>query len=219
MMFYSFAAAVGAAIAYCLYLTFMVVPNEQFMGAVQRVFYFHVPAAFAAYLALFVLFFGSVGYLATSKRSFDALQEAGAEVSFLFGSIMLFTGMIWGNAAWGTPFTFEPRLVSSLLMWLILLGLNLMRWFGDSPRLATHCAALGILGALTIPVVIYSIKLLPQFQQLHPQVVSKGGLSDPLMQQAFYWCSLSVMALAVLLIWIRYRIATADQNYRASSRR
>lgn len=212
MAFLTFTTLVSASIAYTLYLIFMVVPDERVMGAIQRIFYFHVPSAFATYLALLVLFAGALGYLATANKKFDALQQSAAEVSLLFGSIMLFTGMIWGNAAWGTPFTFEPRLVSSLLLWLMLVALNLFRIFGDSPRLPVHAAALGILSCLTVPVVIYSIKLLPQFQQLHPQVVQKGGLADPLMRQAFYLGSFTIMSLSIVFLWLRYRIARIEQQ-------
>jgi len=166
-----FISFVWASITYVLYLTFMIVPDEKIMGPVQRIFYFHVPAAFAGYLALAFLLIGALSYLATHNPKFDALQRSAAEVGFLFISLNLFTGMIWGNAAWGTPFTLEPRLVSSLLLWLLLLSLNVFRSFGDSPKLPTHIAALGIMTCMTVPVVIYSIKLLPQFQQLHPQVV------------------------------------------------
>ncbi|MCB0328216.1 MAG: cytochrome c biogenesis protein CcsA [Bdellovibrionales bacterium] len=212
MKFLSFSLVVSIAVAFILYWIFLVVPDERTMGAVQRIFYFHVPSAFAAYLALTALFVAGLGYLATNNRAFDALQISAAEVSFLFASIMLFTGMIWGNAAWGKPFTFEPRLISSLLMWLLLFSLNVLRAFGDSSKLPTHTAALGILSALTVPVVVYSIKLLPQFQQLHPQVVQRGGLVDPLMRQGFFYSSLVIMALSVLLLWLRYRIARIEQS-------
>jgi heme exporter protein C len=219
MYFLLFTSCVTFALSYTLYQVFMVVPDERVMGAVQRIFYFHVPAAFSAYLALTALLFGALGYLATNDKRFDALQRSAAEVSLLFASIMLFTGMIWGNAAWGTPFTFEPRLVSSLLLWLLLLSLNMVRLFGDSPKLPTHLAALGILSSLTVPVVIYSIKLLPQFQQLHPQVVQKGGLTDPLMREAFYTASFTVMGVALVLLWLRYRIVRLEQESESSLER
>ncbi|MCI5066115.1 cytochrome c biogenesis protein [bacterium] len=218
VIFFAFTLVMAVAIGHILSLIFLGVPDERVMGAVQRIFYFHVPSAFAAYLSLTGLFIGALGYLATEKKSFDALQESAAEVAFLFSSIMLFTGMIWGNAAWGTPFTLEPRLVSTLLMWLLLCSLNLFRSLGDSPRLPTHAAVIGILSCLTVPVVIYSIKLLPRFQQLHPQVVQQGGLSDPLMQTAFYRSSFAVMGLAGLFVWLRYRIARQEQELLAQER-
>ncbi|MCB0320295.1 MAG: cytochrome c biogenesis protein CcsA [Bdellovibrionales bacterium] len=210
-----FAVLVTFAIGYSLFLVFLVVPNEEVMGAVQRIFYFHVSSAFATYIALGAVLLGAAGYLFTEKPSFDALQEGAAEISLVFASILFFTGMIWGNSAWGTPFTFEPRLVSSLIMWLILIGLNLLRWYGDSSRLSTHCSILGILSSLTVPLVVYSIKFLPQFQQLHPQVVEKGGLTDPSMKLAFLITSLSVMGLCIVLIWIRTRIGILERLTRA----
>ncbi|MCB0332151.1 MAG: cytochrome c biogenesis protein CcsA [Bdellovibrionales bacterium] len=203
-----------ALVAYALYLTFLVVPNERVMGPVQRIFYFHVGRAFAAYCSIAVVLVSSIAYLSTYKSSFDIVNHAAGEVGFLFCSIVLFTGMIWGYSAWNTPFRLEPRLISFLLLWLLFLGFNLLRVFGDEEKMGKHCAALGILGAITVPLVVYSIKLLPQFAQLHPQVVERGGLHDSSMKHTFLMASLAVIALQFLLVWFRARIGFIEQKRR-----
>lgn len=209
-LFHSLTLFTFAAIGYALYLTFMVVPNEKVMGPVQRIFYFHVGSAFAAYVAISVVFFCSIGYLATKKSVFDNVLGAAGEVGFLFCTIVLTSGMIWGYSAWNTPFRMEPRLISFLLLWFIFLAFVILRVFGDREKLPIHSAALGIVGTITVPIMIYSIKLLPQFAQLHPQVVERGGLQDPSMRHAFLFTSIALILLQALLIWLRSLIAFAE---------
>ncbi len=207
-----FTAIAAALIAFDLYLIFMLVPNEAVMGAVQRIFYFHVGCAIASYAAIATMLFGSVSYLATRKPWPDALAVAAAEVSLLFCSITLISGMIWGQAAWGTWFRWEPRLVTFLLLWFILVGYNLLRAFGERGRVASHAAVLGIVSAVMVPVVIFSIQLLPSVAQLHPVVVSKGGLKDPLYKVAFHlsWVSLSIFAGALIIIRKRIELLRGE---------
>jgi heme exporter protein C len=197
----------GISIAWALYFVFMVVPNEKVMGAVQRIFYFHVGSAFACYLAFFVVLGCAIWYLATHSLKADFLMEAAGEVGFIFCSICLGSGMIWGYVAWGVPFEPEPRLVSTLLLWLIFLSFSLLRIFGDTEKIRSHSAVLGILGALTVPVVVYSIELLPQFQRVHPRIIDQGGLKSPLFYQGLMYASLALILLEGLLIALRYRLS------------
>ncbi|MCB0340063.1 MAG: cytochrome c biogenesis protein CcsA [Bdellovibrionales bacterium] len=195
-----------ALIGYANYLVFLVVPNERVMGAVQRIFYFHVGSAIACYCSVALVLLGSIGYLATRDSRADAVARAAAEVGFLFCTITLVSGMIWGHSAWNTWFRWEPRLVTFLLLWFLLLAMNLLRVFGDPERTAMHSAVLGILGALNVPLIVFSIDFLPQAHQLHPKVVGTRGLKDPSYYRAL---AVSVFALAVfqfLLVSLRTRI-------------
>ena len=198
-------------IAIANYLIFMVVPNEQVMGAVQRIFYFHVASAFACYLSFGLVFIFSILYLAKKKRIFDSFNVAAAEVGFLFCTIVLISGMIWGKAAWGTWFRMEPRLVTFLFLWLIFLAFNILRAFGVSSFKANHSAILGIVGAVTVPIMVYSIKLLPAYKQLHPQVIEKAGL-PAVMLNTMLFTSLAVIVFQFLLISIRFRIEIRSKN-------
>ena len=207
-----FSLVAGTLVAISLYLVFMVVPGEKVMGAVQRIFYFHVGSAFACYLAFAIVFLASFAYLGTRERKWDALVEAASEVGFVFCSCCLVTGMIWGYSAWNTAFRIEPRLVSTLVLWMIFLSSIILRHFGEPGKVSAHCSVLGILGALTVPIVIYSIELLPQFAQLHPKVIETGGLKDPLYYLGFGVTSLSWIIFQLLLTWFRYRIALLERN-------
>lgn len=212
MLTAAYTLLLGVLLFYCNYLVFLVVPNERIMGPVQRIFYFHVGAATACYVSIAILFLGSVMYLATSGRKSDTLAHAAAEVALLLCSIVLVSGMIWGKSAWNVWFSWEPRLVSFLLLWLLLLAYNVLRSFADSEQVATHSAVIGILSAINVPIVIYSIKLLPTISQLHPQVVEKQGLKDPLFISTMFYCMAGIILLQFLLIFMRYRIGLLEQD-------
>lgn len=191
------AAALTVSVA--LVLVFAVVPNEQVMGAVQRIFYFHVGAAFACYLCLAVLLGAGACFLVNRKQEWDLIGEAAAAVALLFASIVLTSGMIWGHSAWNTWWRWEPRLVSFLVLWLILLSYTLLRRFADrNAQERSFAAVLGIVAAVQVPIVIFSISLLAQSEQLHPQVVAKQGLTDYRYVAAFV---LSSLAMCITALW------------------
>jgi heme exporter protein C len=198
---------VGLLVAYSLWLVFMVVPNERVMGPVQRIFYFHVGSAIACYCSVAVVLLSSLAYLATRNRLFDAFSEAGASVGFAFASIVMVSGMIWARPIWNTWFHWEPRLVSFLLLWLIFVALMLLRRFGDPERTPAHCAVLGVLGAITVPIVVFSIQLLPQIAQLHPQVVANRGLRTPEFRHAWAVTTIAMICFQFFLVYVRARAA------------
>lgn len=195
-----------------LYWTFVVVPNERVMGPVQRIFYFHVGAALACYAACAVMLVAALLSLGNKWMRADATLKASVEVAFLFCSIVMVTGMIWGKAAWNTAFRFEPRLVSFLVLWLMLLGSNLLRTFGDQAKVKQHVAVLAVISALTVPLVVVSIKFLPQAAQLHPQVVQQQGLRDERFSQAMLLGILTMLSLQAWLIWLRSRMAFMEEQ-------
>lgn len=203
---------VFAAILYSNYLVFLVVPNEQFMGPVQRIFYFHVGAAIACYCSFGIVLIAGLTFLAMRDTRADVVARAAGEVGFVFCSIVLITGMIWGHSAWNTWFRWEPRLITFLLLWLIFLSFNILRWFGDAAKVAAHSAVLGILGAVTVPLVVFSINLLPQSAQLHPQVVGNRGLEGPLFEYTMFVAMGSVVALQFLLVWFRTRLGFIEAS-------
>ncbi|RMG41043.1 MAG: cytochrome C assembly protein [Candidatus Dadabacteria bacterium] len=199
-------------ISYANYMIFMVVPNEKIMGPVQRIFYFHVGSAIACYCSFAIVLTASIVYLFTDYKKADLFGRAGAEVGFVFCTIVLLSGMIWGKAAWNTWFRWEPRLVSFLLLWLIALALNVIRIFGDSKNTARHAAVLGIIGAVTVPIVVFSIKLLPAVAQLHPEVVAKRGLKHPDFIKAMFIAMGGLVLFQFYLIWLRAKIAFLEEQ-------
>lgn len=203
-------AAIFLGLVYCHYLVFFVVPNERFMGPVQRIFYFHVGSAIAAYASCATILFSGIYYLATRKKIADIIGQAAGEVGLLFCSVVMITGMIWGHSAWNTWFRWEPRLVTFLILWLILFSFVLLRAFGDPEKVPTHSAVLGIIGSFTVPLVVFSIKLLPQAAQLHPQVVGNRGLKDPSFEVAMFSCMAILVLLQFYLVWLRARLGILE---------
>jgi heme exporter protein C len=210
---YLLVALAGSLLALAQYYVFMLVPNEQVMGAVQRIFYFHVASAMGCYAAFGVVFIASLAFLATRSERADSLALAAGEVGFVLCTVVLFTGMIWGHSAWNTWFRWEePRLVTFLVLWLIFLSFTVLRNFGDPNRIAVHASVLGILGALSVPIVYVSIKFLPQSARLHPEVIERGGLKDPLYWQAFGLSVFAVLMLSALLVLLRYRVDRVERS-------
>ena len=197
-------------ISYSTYLVFMVVPNERTMGPVQRILYFHVGSAFACYCSAAIVLGGGLWYLATREARADRWAQAAGEVGFVFCSMVLFSGMIWGHSSWNTWFRWEPRLVTFLLLWFVFLGFILLRAFGDRSRVAVQSAVLGIVGAITVPLVVFSVYFLPNAPQLHPKEVVVGGLAHPSYRLTF-WCSVfSLILLQFFLVWIRARLGELE---------
>jgi heme exporter protein C len=209
-------ACSAALVAYAQYHAFMLVPNEVTMGAVQRIFYFHVGSAIACYLAFAVVFVSGLAYLATRKSFFDILSAAAGEVGLLFCTIVLISGMIWARSAWGAWFSFEPRLVTFLLLWIIFVAFVVLRAFGDPQRTPAHAAVLGIVGTIMVPIMVFSIKFLPAIAQQHPQVLARRGLGDPRMQEALIISIIAFTCLQGSLIWLRTRIGLVAAAQAAS---
>lgn len=138
----------------------MMGPDGTPLGEAFRIFYFHVPAAWMSFLFLFVSFVSSLMFLARRRLVDDARAAAAAEVGWVFASIVITTGPIWGRAAWGSYWTWEPRLTSFLVLWLMYLGYLIMRAAIDDPeRRARYAAVLSVIAFLDVPIVFFAIKL------------------------------------------------------------
>jgi len=180
-------------------------------GLAQKIFYFHVPAAYAMYLCGTVGFLASAMYLYGATDLRDAWAKAGAECAVCFGSLVLTSGPLWAKKAWGVYWTFDPRLTTLLLTVLIYAAVVMLRVFGgggDAER--RFAAALTVLGTVTLPIVHYSVQ---KWGGNHPTVITKGGggLGDPDMKLALGIGFLAMTLLAALLLWMRARL-----NYAAS---
>ena len=217
-LFWSLFAAAFLLTTWALWLVFMAVPNEQTMGAVQRIFYFHVGSALACYCSVLTLLVCSLLHLYRNSHQADIIAEAAAEVGFVFCTIVLFSGIIWAKSAWNTWFNWEPRLASFVILWLIFLSLGLLRAFGEPAKVSTHSAVLGVISALTVPLVILSVRLLPQSAQLHPQLIAGGGLKEPRFKEALYVSVLALISLQYMLTWLRARLGFARELLKVATR-
>ena len=158
-----------AVVSGALYLVFIWVPTEKEMGIVQRIFYFHMPSAWVAFLAFFVTFVGGIAYLKTRSRQWDIIASSSAEIGLMFCTITIITGSIWAKPIWGTWRTWDPRLTSALILWLMYASYFLLRSAVTEPsRAATLSAVVGIVGFVDVPIVFMSIRW---WRTIHPVVI------------------------------------------------
>ncbi len=144
-------AGLGAAFGYA--------PRDAVQGNVQRIMYLHVPAILTAYVAIGVVLVASIAYLATRRPTWDRVAAAAGELAVCFIAVTLITGSIWGKPTWGTWWTWDARLTSTALLFVIYLGYLLLRSVvEDAERAATYAAVLGIVGALDVPIIHFSVQ-------------------------------------------------------------
>ena len=169
-------AAGGLCILAGLYLGLVASPPDYYQGEVVRIMYVHVPLAHTAMLAYTVLFAGSVWYLWTSDPIVDNMCHAAAGISALFTAVALLTGAIWAKPTWNTWWTWDARLVSFAVLFLILEGYLMLRTFIDDPeREARYAAVLAIVGFVDLPIVHFSVEW---WRTLHqPLSISMRGVS------------------------------------------
>jgi heme exporter protein C len=195
------------SISVALYFAFLYAPLEKTMGAVQKIFYFHVPSAWIAFFAFFVTFVCSILVLITSKKIYDDIASSSAEIGLIFCTIVLITGPIWAKPAWGVWWTWDPRLTTTLILWFIYLGYIMLRKFTDEEdKRAKFSAALGIIGFIDVPIVFLSIRW---WRTIHPNVLQKGGGGlHPDMKTALF---VSLFAFTVLYFsMLIKRVAITD---------
>jgi len=184
---------------------FFWVPTETTMGVVQRIFYVHAPSAWVAFLAFGIVALASAFYLWLGDERLDMAALAAAEGGMIFTTVVLVTGPLWARIAWGTWWTWEPRLTLTLLLWFIYLGYFLVRSSTESEERGKKFAAvLGIVGALDIPLIHVSVLW---FRSLHPEPVVvrvDGPAIDPLMGAAVATGFISITLLFLGLFIFRY---------------
>jgi heme exporter protein C len=248
-------------LSYALYEALVVAPREQTMGDVQRIFYYHVPSAWTAFLLFFINFVASVQYLVRprpqtdkianwvviaigvltcigayvikplpqgmypssvvttglaivglyflikkyfSEQETDILALTTAEVGVVFCTVVLVTGPLWARPVWGIWWTWDVRLTSTLVLWLIYVSYLVLRRFSTSGQTPVLAAALAVFGALDVPLVYFSIWF---FRTQHPQpVIGGGGAIDPRMLHVLLINWLAFLCFAFLVCWSRYRL-------------
>ena len=143
-----------------LYMIFLYAPTERTMGDVQRIFYFHISAWWVAGLALTVAFAASATFLASKRRSADAVALASTEIGVLFMTIGITTGPIWAKPIWGIYWTWDPRLTSALVCWLMYVAiLMLRRYIPEETKRGNLASAAGIIAFINVPFVFMTIRL------------------------------------------------------------
>jgi heme exporter protein C len=208
------AAVTIALFATTLWAIFFHAPVELRMGIVQKIFYFHVPSAYAMYVGFVICGIGSAVFLAKRKDAWDALAVAGAEVGLVFCLIVLITGPLWARKAWGVWWTWDPRLTTTLLAGMIFTAYVVLRSFGGAGEAERRFASgLAIVGLFDLPVIHYSVQ---RWRGTHPTVItSRGGGITAEMGHALLLGFVFFTALVALLVWTRARLERQRQALRA----
>ncbi len=263
-LFPIFSILTAGLLVFAFYQAIWVAPTERTMGEVQRIFYYHVPSAWTAFLLFFINFLASLQFLANAKPStqraarwtviaigvlgaiapyvpavqsqlpaglypssvattallipaiylligkffsdqaLDMLALTAAEVGVIFCSVVLVTGPIWARPVWGIWWTWDLRLTTTLVLWLIYVSYLVLRRFSDSAQTPKLAAVLAVFGALDIPLVYFSIWF---FRTQHPQpVIGGGGSIDPRMMRVLLINWLAFSCLAALVCSARFRL-------------
>src|SRR5580704_15927416 len=204
-------AMIGAFVLFLVsaaaYASFYIAPEERTMRVIQRIFYFHAAAAWAGMTAFFVCFAAHLLYVWRREEKWDSLAVSSAEVGLAFITVVLITGPIWAKPAWGIYWTWDARLTSTLVLWLLYVAYLLLRTLVEEPdRRALLSALFGIFAFLDVPLVFGSIRW---WRDQHPQPVvmgEPGSSLEPIMYVTLFCMWFAMLGLMALLLWHRYRL-------------
>jgi heme exporter protein C len=197
-------AAMGLVIA-AAYASFYIAPEESTMGVVQRIFYFHVGSAWAGMDAFLVCFICNLLYVFKRDQKYDAMAVSAAEVGLALMTVVLITGPIWAKPAWGIYWTWDARLTSTFVLWLLYVSYLLLRSLVEEPdRRALLSSLFGIFAFIDVPLVFGAIRW---WRTQHPSPVIMGGPGsglDPTMSKVFFFSVFAMHILMVFLLIERY---------------
>ncbi len=187
----------------------LIAPMEKTMGDVQRIFYFHLGSAAAAFVAFTCVFIASIGFIVHRSPAWDNLASAAAEVGVLFTTFVLVTGPLWARPIWGRWWVWDPRLTTTLMLWFLYTGYLVLRQTIPGYRGAMAAAVFAILAYVDVPVVYFSVRW---WRGIHPQVLSGGGGLDPRMIPPLLVSVAAFLLLSGILIRERFTLANATDS-------
>jgi len=194
-----------------LYMIFVYAPVEKTMGWVQKIFYYHLAAAFTAFLAFFVVFVSAIIYLVKKESKYDIVGESAAEIGIVFTTIVLISGVLWAKPIWNIWWTWDPRLTTTFILWLIYIAYLLLRInLRDNVNMPTYAAIFGIIGFLDVPLVFMSIRW---WRTIHPVVIRRTSIG--LTKEMINVLIISIIAnifLFVVLLMLRVRIGKVQNE-------
>jgi len=194
-----------------------VVPPDSNQGEIQRIFYYHIAAWCGMSVFFAVNLIASIVYLVYRNRDqnramkADALAISTAEMGVVFCSVGLITGSLWARPVWGIWWTWDERLTSTLVLYLIYVAYLLLRRFAAGPQMQTLAAVMAIFGYADVPIVYMSTRW---WRTQHPAPVFFGGPNaglDPSMFPAVWWNLAGWLAWGIMIVAFRYGIALRDQ--------
>jgi heme exporter protein C len=213
------ALGIVALMIWGFYQAIYVAPAEATMGDIARIFYYHVPHGMLCYLFFTINFVASILVLAWRRSnpvralSADAWALAGAEVGVVFCTVVLVTGPLWGRPVWGIWWTWDARLTTTLILWLIYVSYLLVRRFASGSETQALAAVLAVFGALDMPINYLANRI---WRTQHPSPVFGGdpdaGLKDPRMLHAFGWNVLAWAVWGLAIFAIRVYVERRQQT-------
>ena len=208
-------AASIVALFVALWMALIWSPPDAAMGNVVRILYVHVANAWLAYLAFVVVFLASIAYLWTKRLVFDAIAVASAEIGVLFTGLTLILGSIWAEPTWGVWWSWEPRVITTAVMFTMYIGYLLLRNLSnDLERRATRAAVLGIVLVVDVPIVHLSVTWMNALHQL--PTVLRPDLSPTLDPRML--ASLVAMTIAFTIVYAYLMTARVDIERRRQAR-
>jgi len=203
-------AVLFAVMLAAVYMALIEAPRERTMGDLQRIFYFHVPAAIAGMTAFAVNFAASVMYILRKSRRWDNIGVAAAEIGVLFFIMVLVTGSIWAKPVWFVWWAWSPRLTTSLILCMLYLAYLLIRKYIEDPeRRGLVSAVFGIIAFADAPLVWFSIRW---WRDIHPEPMLESGGLAPAMRPAFMTCLMAFLLLMIYLLRRRYFLASIEDD-------
>jgi heme exporter protein C len=207
---------VGMAITF--WLAFFYAPTDAIQGQPQRIFYVHVPAAWVGMLAGVIMAVAAVAYLRTKDERWDWLARSAAEIGTLFITLTLITGSIWGHTTWGTWWTWDARLTTTLILWFIYVGYLMLRnYMGRTAASARAGAVLSLIGVVDVPIIYESVNW---WRTLHPsaEVGVAGALPPEVVLTLMVSLTTFTVLYALLMIQVYHlqRAQTLAQRLRAN---
>lgn len=191
------------------YIGLFIAPEERFMGDVQRIMYVHLPCAWVSMLCYLGAFVAAIASLLTSKRIWDTSMVGMIEVGFVLNVLLLAQGSIWGRPTWGVWWAWDVRLITSLLMALLFVGVLVLRAFVEDPeRRTTWSAVATIIAFVDVPLVYFCVRW---FRSLH-QVQSSPETVNSMMVLPLRINSFAVLFLAIFFIALRTRLELARRH-------
>jgi heme exporter protein C len=185
------------------------------MSNIFRIFYYHVPSAATAFICFGINVLASVWYLVRRNPKMDALAVSSAEVGLAFCTVVLITGPIWAKPVWGIWWTWDARLTSTLVLWLIYVSYLILRRYSTGGQMPVLAAVLAVFGAVDTVFVVGAIRW---FRTQHPQPVFERGSDSifkvsPPMLHTILTNLAAFLVFAGLVLWLRYRLERARQQF------
>ncbi len=179
----------------------------------QKIFYFHVPSAWTAFLSYFIVMVSGILFLTRNQKRWDRLSLAAAEIGTLFTALVLITGPIWAYPVWGKAWSWEPRLTTTLILFLLYIGYFMIRSFGGTPEKVSRTAAVfGIIAFADVPIIYFSVDMWASEFQSHPPrtVVAE---SDSSIQLLFFFSLITFTCVYFLMLIFRTHVLKLKERF------